>query len=921
MAPELEGEARDAVLHRGGDVQIIASAGSGKTEVVAQRIVSLLEEEVEPGAIVAFTFTEKAAASLAARVQQRASERLGEAALGKLGPLYIGTIHAYCFRLLQQFVARYEAYDVLDENQLAAFLAREGRRLKIKQLDPKGRLFAGISTFLTNAEVVENELLDVAQLSDPFRGIYSDYLERLDDFRVLSFGQLISHAVTELENPETRAAVREPLRHLIVDEYQDVNPAQERLIELLAGEGVELCVVGDDDQAIYQWRGTDVQNIIEFAERYPDTKKFTIAVNRRSRPAIIETANRCSGLIEGRLKKEMNPYRDQAENCVVYWRAEDESEQAAQIAAAIKRAHAAGYRYRDMAVLIRGRSSLGEILDTFVAEDVPVLPGGRTNLFLQQDAQTFGRLCAYLAGHEWRSEPWGPGHSVSLNSLMKRYRTEFDLDRSASSRVRKKLRTWHDEAHTASAPANLVRDFYELLELLGVGEWDHEDESAITRLGALARCTQILADFESMRYRARVDPENPGEIIGGQDRGEWHYRWLAIYVQNYAQGAYEDFDGQDVVPLDAVELTTVHKAKGLEWPLVFIPSVIGRRFPSSRVGKPRTEWHVPTELFDESRYNGSLNDERRLFYVALTRACDQVLVSSFSSYPSGKSVSSSPLLEEVFGDQEPIAGAEIPAPPPTLGPDPEEELVEVALSDLQLYDSCGMSFRLRTLLGFQPVLARELGYGRAVHHIMRAVAEHVQRTGDAPDQEELGRLFDEEFFLPLATKAAHREMKERARRHVQRFLDQHADELRGMWAVERPFELRTSDALISGRADVILDQPGDGDQPRLTIIDYKTANPAGRDEPYDPFEFQLQVYGEAGNQEGLSISGAYVQDLVAYKRIPVAVDSEALQSVRAKVDRLVAGLKRESFEPSPGVVCGQCDVSPICRHSARKAKN
>jgi DNA helicase-2/ATP-dependent DNA helicase PcrA len=476
---------------------------------------------------------------------------------------------------------------------------------------------------------------------------------------------------------------------------------------------------------------------------------------------------------------------------------------------------------------------------------------------------------------------------------------------------------WREEAHAGTAPANLVRDFYELLELLGVGDWDHDDDGAVTRLGALARCTQILADFEAMRYRARVDPERPGEIVGGQDRGEWHYRWLAIYVQNYAMGAYEDFDGQDVVPLDAVELTTVHQAKGLEWPLVFIPSVTGRRFPSSNVGKPRAEWHVPTNLFDEARYNGSLNDERRLFYVALTRARDQALVSSFASYPSGRSAGGSPLLEEVFGDSEPIAGPEIPAPPPLPGPGSDEELVEVTLSDLQLYDSCGMSFRLRTLLGFQPVLARELGYGRTVHHIMRAVAEHVHSTGDPPGEEELDRLFDEEFFLPLATKAGHREMKERARGHVRRFIDRHADELRGLWAVERPFELRTTDALISGRADVILDE-SDGDRPRLTIVDYKTARLSGVEKEHSPFEFQLQVYGEAGNQEGLEIAGAYIQDLVAQDRIPVAVDAGALRSTRAKVDRLIGDLKSERYEPRPGTICRHCDVSPICRHSAQR---
>lgn len=910
--PKLEGEALEAVEHRGGNLQIIASAGSGKTEVVAQRIVSLLTEGIDPAAIVAFTFTEKAAASLAARVQRRAIESLGDAALGKLGPLYIGTIHGYCFRLLEEHVGHYETFDVLDEKQLAAFLAREGRRLKVKQLDAKGRLFEGISTFLANVEVVENELITAEELEDPFKGVYEAYVERLDDFRVLTFGQLISRAVAELESPELLAAVTEPLRHLIVDEYQDVNPAQERLIELLASGGPELCVVGDDDQAIYQWRGTDVENIVTFAERYPNTTRYTIDINRRSRPGIVEVANRVSAEIEGRLPKQMEASREDTQGSVVFWQAEDEEAQAHALAAAIKAAHSQGARYRDIAVLIRGRSSLAKILDTFVDEDIPVLPGGRTNLFLQRDAQTFGRLCAWLAGHQWRSEPFGPGRDVSLDSLMRRYKKDFDLDRKATAAVRAKLEVWRAEAQEPTAPANLVRDFYELLHLLGVEDWDADEEAVVTRLGALARCTQILADFEATRFRARVDPDRPGEIVGGQDRGEWHYRWLAIFVQNYAAGAYEGFEGHDVVPLDAVELTTIHQAKGLEWPIVFVPSVIARRFPTSMVGKPKAEWHVPASLFDEARYDGSLNDERRLFYVALTRARDQLLISSFGNYPSGRSTAASPLLLEALGDAETIDADHLPATPDFVNPDPEEELVEVTLSDLQLYDACGMSFRLRSLLGFQPVLARELGYGRAVHHVMRTVAEYVQANQHAPDSEEIGRIFDDEFFLPLATKATHRELKARARRHVEGFIDSYADELQALWAVERPFELRTPDALVSGRADVILHDAG-GD-PRLTIVDYKTTKLGTDDDGLNPFEFQLQVYGEAGQQEGLDVAGAYVHDLVRDERVAVAVDAAALSGARAKVDDLVLGLKADLYEPSPGPACGRCDVAPICRY-------
>ena len=150
-------------------MQIIASAGSGKTEVVSQRVADLLAEGVRPDAIVAFTFTERAAAELKERIEARVMTRLGCEALDRLNGLFVGTIHSYCFRLLQQHVPTYETYDVLDENQLTAFVSREARRLDVRQFDPRNRLFASISAFLESVEVVENELLEIDDLPDAFR--------------------------------------------------------------------------------------------------------------------------------------------------------------------------------------------------------------------------------------------------------------------------------------------------------------------------------------------------------------------------------------------------------------------------------------------------------------------------------------------------------------------------------------------------------------------------------------------------------------------------------------------------------------------------------------------------------------------------------------------------------------------------------
>jgi DNA helicase-2/ATP-dependent DNA helicase PcrA len=290
--PILDGDALRAVRHRGSHMQIIACAGSGKTEVVAQRVADLLADGADGAdaqSIIAFTFTERAAQELKARISARVEQRLGTTALDKLGAAFVGTIHAYCFRFLQQYVPRYETYDVLDERRLTAFLCRVERALDLRSLT--GKQFTSIKSFLANVDVVENELAAVESLQGSFGEMVVKFYQLLDQYRLLTYGQLIARAVQELARPEVRDAVHATLRYLIVDEYQDVNPAQEELIRLLTKSGqTELCVVGDDDQAIYQWRGSDVRNIVEFDKRYPGVGKFRISANRRSLPSIVGVA-------------------------------------------------------------------------------------------------------------------------------------------------------------------------------------------------------------------------------------------------------------------------------------------------------------------------------------------------------------------------------------------------------------------------------------------------------------------------------------------------------------------------------------------------------------------------------------------------------------------------------------------------------
>jgi len=904
--PQLEGEALGAVQHRGSHLQIIAAAGTGKTEVVAQRVTELFVEGVAPGAIVAFTFTERAAESLRSRIEQRVSHRLGREFLDHLNGCFIGTIHAYCFQLLQEHVANYETYDVLDENRLAAFITRFSNELGIGALDPQGRLFSAIKIFTRNLDVVNNELIAPDRLNDPFRGMVERLHSLLTEHRFLTYGQQIALTVSELERPEIFAKVHAQLRHLIVDEYQDVNPAQERLIQLLSRDPVELCVVADDDQAIYQWRGSDVGNTLTFAGRYLGVSQFRIEENRRSRPPIIEVANRFVSSVPSRLAKSMSPTRTTVGTHLTMWQAPTEVEEADRIARTIVQLHKQGHRYSDVAILVRGSVAYSRLLEALDAHHVPAQPAGRTGLFKRPEAQLFGRTCAFLAGLEWREQSWGRGSTDTPESLTAAYRRRFGLSAAETEPVRSHLVWWQTGAQAGSQPANLVRDYYNLLRYCGVADWDLSNPVQVARLGTLARCSAVLSDYEIVRRRARPDAAAHGEQQGGRDRGPGYFFWLAVHVQNWAAGAYEDFEGEDDVMIDAVDLTTVHKAKGLEWPIVFIPSATERRFPSSMTGRAGT-WHLPGTCFSSARYEGSDADERRLFYVAMTRARDWLSISCHLAVNT-QAIRPSPYLSEASrGDLPDLEALPLPPSPSAMGIE-DTPLLDLTFSDVAVYAECGYAYRLRILLGFQPTLAPELGYGKAVHHVLRSVAEHAQVLGEPPSPKQLDLLFDSGFYLPAANKSAHRNLRAAARRLVDNYLAEFGGDLWRVRYLERPFQLHLPLAIIGGRADVIIREGEDGKRETLAIVDYKTSTDAD-----DDHALQLQVYTDAGRREGMDVTAAYVHDLKAGTRTPVPVAPDDIDRAELRVISLVERLRERIFDASPGLVCRRCDVSPICR--------
>lgn len=907
--PILTGAALDAVRHRGSHIQIIASAGSGKTEVVSQRVVDLLAEGIPPVGIVAFTFTDRAAAELKERITDRVEARLGRHTLDRLNGLFVGTIHAYCFRLLQQHVPRYETYDVLDDNQLTAFLSREARRLEVRQLDSRDRLFASIDAFLSGVDVIENELLDPANMPDPFGTIVRDYYATLERYRLLTYGQQVVRTVHELEHSGLAAQVHSTLRHLIVDEYQDVNPAQERLISLLTGPAVELCVVGDDQQAIYQWRGSDVRSIVELPNRYDGVAAFAITTNRRSRPQVIATANQFAESIPDRIDKQMLPFRPSAgpHPEVVVWSEDTAADEAGQIAWLIDRLIDDGVQPRDIAVLVRGRASYARLTEQFSTFGIPVQPGGRTGLFDQPEGRILGKTMAWLGGVEWR-EQYQRGSHLTDAEVLDEFQHVFSLDGPARNRLRGVLLAWKAAVPRTDRTADLVGEFYELLAGLDVREWDLAEPLEANRLGTLARFSALLADYESVRRRSRPDAAAEGEQVGGESRGTWYYRNLALHIINYAQGAYEGFDGEDDFALNAIDLPTVHRAKGLEWPAVFIPAVTANRFPSSRTGELQ-DWLVPRQMFDATRYEGSDADERRLFYVALTRARDWLSVSRHQRVTKQR-VAQSPYHAELSEHE--LDVGDILLPPIEGSAGTSDATLDITFSEMASFIDCGMAYRLRNLLGFQPRLATELGYGKAVHHVLRSIAETTRATGHVPTSSEIDDILDSSFFLPTANKVAHRQLKDAARRLITTYATKHEGDLHRIWETERPFELHLDGVTISGRADVILDQEG-GVPSALALVDYKTSL---RGTVLD-HALQLQVYANAGIREGLDVRAAFVHDLKKAARAPIGVTDADIAGAEQTVTEAARRIRARDYTPNPGTRCRGCEVRTVCKHAQR----
>lgn len=836
--------------------------------------------------------------------------------LGLLAPMFVGTIHSYCFRLLQTNVLKYGNFDVLDEHRHIGLINREYDSLGLDNLQHKYR-WDNIANFLQAVDIIGNELIDPADIENKdLVSCYTAYIKMLDEYRLLTFNLIISKAIEALDNPDVYARVHNPLQQLIVDEYQDINPAQERLVQLLSKPPVQVCVVGDDDQSIYQWRGSEVENILTFAKRFK-AETVRLEHNRRSRPQIVHTANVFANSISNRLPKAMKPIRLPAKNEVICWTAETPTDEARIIAETIEYLHTLGYRYQNLAVLFRSvRTSAAPLVDALEERHIPFTCGGRTGLFMQPEINLFGEVFAWIVDGDWQEERYGSKRKADLGHIISGLSGYFNGGLEITG-LRRYLLDWKKHRRLGNRTVNLVGDFYKLLNLLGAQKIDENTAQGAARLGSFGRFSELLADFEHVSRRGRPEAGH-GDYQAGLDRGLTYFRRLYYYLLYYARDAYEDFEGEPAELSDAVDILTVHQAKGLEWPVVFVPALKSGRFPASRAGKEK-EWLLPESVFPRKlrdRYQGGDTEERRLFYVAFTRARDVIYLSHMKR-TAKQAAHPSPYLCEVAKINKGLRSfRKLPLPEgPEIIAGPDLPSLEINFSDLAAYENCPFMYRLASSLGFQQQIAVELGYGRAIHHILHNIAEMARRTHRLPSDKQVQRMLDEEFYLPFADRPAFVRMYTASRRLIARYMEQYRDDLKRIWETERPFQMYFQEGTISGRADIILDLE-DGRPGHLAIVDYKTAK---KDEDDDRFRFQISVYAAAARKEGLDVLAGYVHELQRGDRESVDVSVEANARCITRVSRAISGIRNSAFTPQAEERrCNKCDYRLVCRHNCTR---
>jgi DNA helicase-2/ATP-dependent DNA helicase PcrA len=641
---------REAVLHGPGPLLVLAGAGSGKTRVLTHRIAYLIEHwEVDPSHILAVTFTNKAAGEVKERIVRLLADRPGG-----IEGLWIGTFHSVCARILRRIADRFDyprAFTIYDADDTLQLLkaVMDQMQWSIAAVDAYGlrRRISDAKNRLLSAE--EYAALHPGHVEYAVAEAYRRYQRTLAANKAFDFDDLLMRTVVTLRDDERLlASMRRRFRHVLVDEYQDTNHAQYQLVKLLTSEHRNVCVVGDDDQSIYGWRGADITNILSFEDDFPETRSIRLEQNYRSTQTILEAAHAIVEKNRERKPKKLWTEREGGELLRV-WGAADAESEAAWVSRTIQSLQRDGHASSEIVVLYRTNAQSRALEEGFRRRGIPYVIVGGTRFYERleiKDAIAYLRILANPADDWSLTRVLGvPRRGVGPVTLA-------TMEATAEERGQPLSATLRDPAVLLQVNAPVQAAFTALADLIDAFRERAAREPAGAWVAEYLERAGLFAHYRVLNDPRREERlENLHELVAGVQAfsderatapGEGD---LEAFLEEVS--LLTDID-QVSSAGGAVTLMTLHNAKGLEFPVVFLSGCEEGLFPLARTLESPREYE----------------EERRLFYVGLTRAKDRVFLSyAHERYRWGQSniAGPSPFLLElpselVEWEEEPMSG-------------------------------------------------------------------------------------------------------------------------------------------------------------------------------------------------------------------------------------------------------------------------
>jgi DNA helicase-2/ATP-dependent DNA helicase PcrA len=986
-------EQRQAIDHVHGPMLVVAGAGTGKTTVLARRIARLIQSgAARPDEILAVTYTRNSAAELIRRVAAILYPELEPQpslypevnrckAADKLlaSGLQAHTFHSYCYRQLQDAGSKFQ---LLDDKDLFVLLRRSIGEMKLehyikaatpgKFLEDLLRFFsscqdelrtpADYEAYVAKLERGEIPLPRMAKSKDAEAMPADEVLGRCREvaraFRFAeellqreglgTFGHIITRAVdlltrrkSVLERAQRRA------RFILIDEFQDSNIAQIKLASLLAGEEANVFAVGDPDQAIYQFRGATSDAFDHFLETFgPErVKRVTMSANRRSTPSILSCAHQtiqCNPAIaraEGgwrrepltcdRLQRDPRLAAAAPVRAVVYNGAEQEASFVADTIEALRRRPA--MKLSGIAVLYRSHHHREKLVAALTRRGIPVRVRG-VDLFHTPELRDAMAVLRILDS----SHPVALLRVAALPIFQvdpERFREELALAGNNSSA----------EAVLENAPGGL-----KVVETIRTARPELLNaNSALQTALEIAQRAFGLADSMPLRRLhgfAERWQEKPKPIIG---EGRLHdfLQYVSTFCQEAKGALGEETDEDDAVAAlasselagtpteDAVQLMTVHAAKGLEFPCVFVVRAVSQSFPG-QYKEALVEF--PQELRsrgasqEDGPKPGHEQEERRLFYVAMTRARDELYLCGPKA--RGKDPIPSKYLRELVEHANALpkgtldwrvlplpdrvaqihAAAAMPAPTVSqwtqLPPRANARLLELSASAIQSYENCPLAYKLHYDWRLPEDATAALQFGNAMHLALKAYFDGV-RAGRPPDEETVVACFLDEFAKATIDEPLQRALyTKHGREELAAFLRSELSRPAGqILDTERRFKVEIGGAQVRGRLDR-LDRVGSNGE--VAIVDFKTGKPKTQEDADD--SLQLSIYALAARNMGYTASSLIFINLQNGTAIESTRTAGQLRRAECKVSEISAKIAAGEFEAKPGPGCMRCCYHSVC---------